>query len=529
MDMSRRDFMHGCAVVGAAVTFGRQSHGETAEGAMGRRFNLSVSIDALRADPELMDIVREAGVTDLWLSCFFNGNWYHSTDDLLEWKRRIEDKGMALHNITIPLGHPSFSETPPDYMPNVSITQWKRAMRPDGTRYYGVSLHPPATEQNAAALAKIKTTDPKIVFVDDDFRLAPSPNDIGGCFCDDCRAAFLDKHGYSESQWAELLNDVEKRDLTPLLRAWVTDTCDKLTGSFRAQQAALAPEAQLGIMVMFLGSEKAGIRLTDYTGAPFRVGELMFGDASFTPVKGKTDELFSALFHRRFTPPELAYSETTAWPPEGLSAANMAAKLIVSTIADVRNTMFMSGITPFPRTHWATLAPAMRKQAALHRELANHVPRGPFKHFWGEASRWVGDANPYSLFLAAGVPFEVTSEPASNGWTFLSDADARALRAAAGTTFICRPEAGLRSDNVRTAPESLETMFSLKHELMPRLENVPIVEEDAPVVCAWYPTVRTALLWNLSEEKRDLTLRLAAARRRVSIGPLDAELVRDLG
>jgi len=41
----------------------------------------------------------------------------------------------------------------------------------------------------------------------------------------------------------------------------------------------------------------------------------------------------------------------------------------VSTIADVRNTMFMSGIRPFPRTHWETLAPAMREQALIHRKV----------------------------------------------------------------------------------------------------------------------------------------------------------------
>lgn len=528
MGISRRSFMKGCAAAGALGTFGRYGMAAPAESTGPRRFNLSVSVDALEADPGLLDIVRDAGVTNLWLACFFNGNWYHSTDELLVWKSRIEDKGMALHNITIPLGHPSFSEMPPDYMPNVSLTQWKRGVRPDGKMHYGVSLHPPATEENVAALKEIKRTDPKIVFVDDDFRLAPSPHDIGGCFCDDCKRAFLDKHGYNGTQWAELLEAVAKRDLTPLLRAWVENTCDILTGSFRAQQAALAPEAQLGIMVMYLGSEKAGIRLPDYTGVPFRVGELMFNDASFAPVKGKTDELFSALFHRRFTPPELAYSETTAWPPDALSAANMAAKLAVSTIADVRNTMFMSGNTPFPRTHWETLAPAMRKQAGFHRELAGHAPSGPFKHFWGEASRWAGDSNPFSLFLAAGVPFEVVSEPASSGWTFLADADARTVKSGAATEFICRPEAHGADSSMRQVPETLDALFALKRELLPQLKGVPIVEEDVPVVCAWYPSARTALLWNLSEEHRNLTVRHGATRRTVSLAPLDSALLREL-
>jgi hypothetical protein len=42
-----------------------------------------------------------------------------------------------------------------------------------------------------------------------------------------------------------------------------------------------------------------------------------------------------------------------------LSAANMAAKLAVPTLAHVRNTMFMSGLEPFPASHGDTLGPAM--------------------------------------------------------------------------------------------------------------------------------------------------------------------------
>jgi len=118
--------------------------------------------------------------------------------------------------------------------------------------------------------------------------------------------------------------------------------------------------------VTLVGAEKAGIRLTDYRGVPLRVGEMMFNDEGFGTVKGKTDELYSCLFHRRFVTPELAYSETTAYPSDKLSAANMAAKLAVSTIADVRNTMFMSGLTAFPMAHWDVLGPAMRHHAALH-------------------------------------------------------------------------------------------------------------------------------------------------------------------
>lgn len=530
--ISRRGFLKGCAAVGAGCCLHQGVRGQTAATNSGvRSYHASISIDALNDDSELAPTLKDAGVGHVWVACFFHGHWHHTVEDALAWKRRLEDMGMAVHQITVPLGHPTFTETQPDYMPGVPLMPWKGGMRPDGRRYHGVCLHPGATEANVAALKQLKDADPGIVFVDDDFRLAPSPNDIGGCFCEDHKQQFLARHGYGEPEWAALLEAIDNRELAPLVRAWVTDVCDELTASFRAQQEALRPEAELGIMVMYLGSEKAGIRLTDYAGVPMRVGELMFDDASFAPLKGKTNELFSALFHRRFVAPDHAFSETTAWPPDKLSARNMAAKLAVSTLSDVRNTMFMSGNTPFPRTHWATLKPAMRKQAELHQQLAGHAPRGPFKHFWGEHSRWVGDANPYSLWLAAGVPFEVVKEPGADGWVFLSDADARAANPewrAKGATLIVRPEAGPQATKLQAVEESMDALFAFKHAVLPQLGNVPYVEEDVPVVCAWYPTAQAVLLWNLSEDRKEITLRCGKTRRVAATDGLDTVILTDI-
>jgi hypothetical protein len=278
---------------------------------------------------------------------------------------------------------------------------------------------------------------------------------------------------------------------------------------------------------MYFGAEKAGIRLKDYAGAPLRVGEMMFHDAAFAQLKNKTAELYSCLFHRRYVTPELAYSETTAYPADQLSAANMAAKLAVSTIADVRNTMFMSGLTPIPNAHWDTLGPAMKKHAAIHAQLAGHTPQGPFKHYWGEASRYVGDDNPYSLFLAAGVPFEVIENPADNGWVFLSEWDARDVAAgkvkSAGAKLIARAEAG--SPEIETVPEEMDALYALKHRLAESLRATPYVIDDKPVVCAWYPTCSQVLLWNLSESEEQFTLRIDDKAMSVTVAPLDVELV----
>jgi hypothetical protein len=327
-----------------------------------------------------------------------------------------------------------------------------------------------------------------------------------------------------------LLEDVRSRRFTPLLRQWVEFTCDDLTGSFRAQQEAAG--GALGIMVMYLGAEKAGIRLDDYRHLPMRVGELMFDDRSFSPLKGKTDELFSVLFHRRFVAPESAYSETTAYPADQLSAEHLAAKLVISTVADVRHTMFMSGVTPFPKTHWAPLAPAMRRQAGFHAQLAGHSLRGPFKHYWGQASRYTGDDHPFSLFLAAGVPFEATDRPARDGWTFLSDADAAAAAegklVSSGTRFLCRPVARAAAA-LEPCEESLAALFALKRRILPAaLRDVPHVENDAAAVLAWYPSARTALLWNPRAERTPFLVRCGGQTREVTLGPLESGLLADL-
>ena len=338
--------------------------------------------------------------------------------------------------------------------------------------------------------------------------------------------------GYDSADWDLLIDSVETRTLSPVLRSWVDYGCDKLYGMFSAMQAA-APNVPLGNMIMYLGSEKAGIPLDKFRDVPFRVGELMFNDKSFNPIKGKTDELFSALFHRRFAQPDLAYSESTAFPADQLSAVNMAAKLTVSLIADVRNTMFMSGLTPFPISHWDILEPAMRKSATLHKKVMGHRPRGPFKHFWGMDSRIVGRDKPFSLFLASGVPFEVTDQVSADGWYFLSDEDARAVQekrlSADQSNLIVRSDAAAQSDLFIKTEENIKQMFALKHKVTPLLKGVPYVAGDIPAVFAWYPTARTGLLWNVNEQQKTFqVVRDGDVLQSLTIDGLDMAIVENI-
>ncbi len=478
-------------------------------GSAARRYHLCLSPAEIARTPELLDTVREAGVTDIWLAAFLYGYWYCEPRDLKTTARVVEEHGLSPHVINVPLGHPGDSLGARDgETPLSPPSHWRLARRANGSTYSGTSLHAPAMAENAKALRAIARAGFREVFLDDDYRLAPSPGEIGGCFCDDCRDAFLKLHGWGASEWESLLGAVSERRLTPELEAWIEHWCDQLTGAFRAMQAA-APAIDLGNMVMIMGAEKAGIRLADYSDALFRVGEGQFSDGPFGSVKGKTDELFSALFHRRFAAPERAFSESTAYPCDQLSAPNMAAKLSVSLLSDVRNTMFMSGLTPFPATHWETLGPAMAESARLHDRVAGHAPRGPFKHFWGKHGRYVSEDRPFSLFLALGVPFEVTNERAGDGWTFLGDADARAFASQCsprGSALVIRRGAAAPHPGWTTVDEDLSALFAFRRSVLPRLRGVPHIAEETPVVLAWHPTARRAIAWNLTEEARRVTL-----------------------
>lgn len=490
-----------------------------------RRYVLSISPDALQEDPGLLSLVKSAGVDEVAITGFLYGYWYYPPELTQRWCREAQGVGLKTSIINVPLGHPGDSlGAKSGAVPLGPPSHWSMCTLVDGTKCSGTSLHAPATAENVAAVKKLIPLKPEVLWVDDDFRLARSPGMIGGCFCPEHKTMFLRKHGYGETQWSELLDAIRSRRLCPLVTQWVDMHCDLLTGCFRAQQKA-AGRIPMGNMIMFLGCEKAGLRLKDYANSPFRVGEMQFSDGPMSTVKGKMDELFSVLFHRRYAKPHLAYSESTAYPANQLSAANLAAKLCISTIADVRNTMFMSGIQPFPRTHWQTLAPAMKKQAETHAKVAGAKAQGPLKHYFGAGSRYVGDDNPYSMFLAMGIPFEVCDKPPVGGYCFLGNYDTPQAKeiGSKGATLLCRPEAA--TPGCRAVPESLPELWELKHEIRTKLDAVPYVLQDIPVVCTWYKEIHKVLLWNLTEERQYLTLVYGSTRQNATVEALSTALL----
>jgi len=530
--LSRREFVNRLmltsAVFGGVSIFGKQIFALGTDNQV-RRFHISLQAEAWKKNPELIDIMKEAGVTDVWMASYLQGKWFHTPKELNESAKFLKSKGFNAHVLTVPLGHPGNAIDPSDDSLSEKKESWKNACDYDGSLYSGTSIHPPIVEDNIEAHKELAAKGFDVLFLDDDFRLGKFPGKIGGCFCDDCKKEFLEKYNYNSDDWKVLLESVEKRNPTKVLRSWIENICDIEYNMFAALQKA-TPQMQIGIMVMYFGAEKSGIDLSKYQDVPFRVGEMMFSDKDFGRVKGKTDELFSALFHMRFVKPELAYSESTTYPQNALSAKNMAAKLTVSLFTDVRNTMFMSGLQPFPVDYWKTLAPAMKKSAQLHKEIAGLKPKGPFKHFWGWDSRLVGKDQPFSLFLASGIPFEVVDEVTSDGWIFLSNEDAKSVVegrvVAKSNNLIVRKEAKVMGDNFIEMEETPDDIFAFKKSIIPSLKNIPYVDGDTPVIFSWYPSAKKALLWNLNEEKQQFTIIMNShILQKISLEGLDVGIV----
>ncbi len=529
--ISRRNFLFKMTAAGVAINMPWYGsvRGETVLPDNVRRYHVSMQKEAWENDPELLGLIREAGVTDVWMGSFLQGKWFHIPDELKKAADFLRTEGFNPHVLTVPLGHPGNALDPDDPSLSNLKSSWKNACTYDGKMYSGTSIHDPVVKDNVNAVKQLAAKGFDKLFLDDDFRLARFPGQIGGCFCDECKNDFLSKYGYTDADWTDLLNAVRERNPVKVLRSWTEYNCDKEYEMFRAMQNA-TPDMQIGIMVMYLGSEKAGIALDKYRNSLFRVGEEHFSDQSFGSVKGKTDELYSSLFHMRFARPELAFSETTSYPAAALSPKNIAAKLNVSLISDVRNTMFMSGLPPLPADRWPVLKPVMKKNAGLHRYIAGHKPAGPFKHYYGWDSRLVGRDRPYSLFLASGIPFEVVDEITESGWIFLSDEDAKSVSEdrlrAKSRNLVVRKSSGLRNENFIPVDENLNEIFTFKRQIILKLKDIPFVEGDIPVVFSWYPTAKKAVLWNVNEKRVTFRVRLNnRIIKKVDVEGLDVEII----
>ena len=123
------------------------------------------------------------------------------------------------------------------------------------------------------------------------------------------------------------------------------------------------------------------------------------------------------------------------------------------------------------------------------------------------------------------MPFEVVEKLLPEGWHFVSDHDARELAATpagAAGKLVCRNSIAARPPGAEAVAESLPALFAFKQRIKSQLRQVPHVEEEEPAVCAWYPSARKVVIWNLSTEARTLTVADGERRIPLRVGPLQA-------
>ncbi len=120
-----------------------------------------------------------------------------------------------------------------------------------------------------------------------------------------------------------------------------------------------------------------------------------------------------------------------------------------------------------------------------------------------------------------------------DGWVFLSNEDAQLAVDEKNTgkkqNLIVRPEAGIKGDRFLAMNESLDDIFTFKNRIIPLLKGIPFVKGDTPVIFAWYPSAKKALLWNVEENKHTYTImRDDQVIQTVTVDALDVALVQDL-
>ncbi|WP_158712781.1 hypothetical protein [Parabacteroides pacaensis] len=478
-----------------------------------RDFSVCLTPDAIIDNPFMIKRIAQSGVNRVWIITYFYGFWPWTEDLILNAKRIIVKNGMEAVTLTCPLGHPGDALASKDgNIPLTPPSYWSTGITSQGKTYVGTIIDEISVEENCKALKKLHSYGFKKCILDDDFRIAMYPGSIGGNFNEINKSNFLKQFGYNESFWDILLNDINNRNYSSILIDWVNWQCDKHFQAFKKMKSAFR-DGDLGYMIMYLGAEKAGIKLSGIGDITLRVGEEHFNDASFESPKGWTNELFSVLFHRRFIAPENAWSETTSFPAASLSPENLVTKLNISTITDVRHTIFMSGVQAYPQNYWDSIGPAIKKQRILHEKVRGYKLCGPFKHYWGLRSRYVGLDAPFSLWLALGVPFEVISnlDDCVNSWIFITEEDIPDIKdAKCNNYYITNTDCSeFVHPNIRIVEENLNCLWNWKKTLFKYLEKmkIPYVIENSPCICAWYPELNAVLLWNLKKSKEILSIK----------------------
>ncbi len=523
---TRRSFLKGVSglVVGASGTAWLKGEAALAAdaaatspsvGSCRPRMAFSVCVHPVEfmENPDLGKLLVSSGIEKVWLAGYFYGQWCYDKDKTLKAKAMADASGLKTAMVNVPFGHPGNSLGEVEKLVPLTIpSHWHYRINVDGqeVRHCGC-LSDAMWRDNLDALREAHRMGFREVFMDDDMRLSLGPGVIGGCFCRECVDRYRRQTGASGAGIEEIRRQVRGRIPGPELMRWLKHHGGRLT-TFLNECNGIAPDLSVGIMVMYMGCEQAGIELEHLRRRLFRVGEGMFDDRSFGSVGGKLTSLASAMFHMNYADPRLAYSETTAFPPTGLSAENLGRKMAVPLMAGVGNVAIMSGIRLFPKDYWSTLSRHIRRIGQVSAGVSAEKPAGVLKLWFGPGLRSVAAGWPMIECLGMGLPTEVVTQIAPSGIYAVQSDDVPFLPEAVKAdptaliiSHVPKP-ASVRCEWIN-AGTSWPSRWQAKKEIAGRLKDAPFVVGDVPVAVRWYPRAGRLLVWNVNETNQQFVIR----------------------
>jgi len=128
--LSRRSFINRLMISGVAIggmpLWGNKIFAMESKNSV-RRFHISLQAEAWIKNPELIGIMKKAGITDVWMGSYLQGKWFHTPKELRKSADFLKSKGFNAHVLTVPLGHPGNAIDPSDESWSEKKENWKNA------------------------------------------------------------------------------------------------------------------------------------------------------------------------------------------------------------------------------------------------------------------------------------------------------------------------------------------------------------------------------------------------------------------
>ena len=401
-------------------------------------------------------------------------------DDTARARDMLISAGFDTAAIAVPVGHPTDSRQAPspEEIARHSRPLWRfRTGRNGAPEYFSHELTDRMISDTLSYVRDYASLGFTLFFMDDDLRSANLQQEVGGCFCPDCMAAFKAETGFDSLEGDAALT------------AWTRFQSRRVTRVMEGMRKYLPHP---GIMIMIHGDERHGISVPDLAkidGIHVRVGEEHFFDGSARTVQGRAEEFMAVSSHLyRLKGVEETYSESTAvdarsFPSQTLTTPeHMYSKALLALTAGVKNIDWMC------EKHWDMMA-------ARNDDLRAFAEAASGKRAW---------------------PVHVARHSQVAGRGLYPDLTATLLGVPAAGVFAPEADGGevlVISSDLLALPEWKAAAEKYTHVLpmgddLPaalRRTGVPMLEKGTALV-SWIPDKRRAAVYNPQETPQTVAL-----------------------